>query len=156
MITVHDNERTLSFNGKRLAFSSSETPDSVRWIEFEIYRADSGAYIVSRVGVSLVYHMPTCELAEKYGLEEWDPEEQLTEDSYPCDICRPSASAPYVCPETTRYWARVCESAEGVVRTLYKTDQRGVRYITNVAARLLENAASADDGIARAYYDERV
>jgi hypothetical protein len=154
MITVHDGDRTLSFRGEKIAESSSETSDSVRWIEFEIYRVESGGYVIARTGVSLVYHMPTCELAEKYGLEEWDPEESLTEDSYPCEICRPDASLPYVCPETTRYWARACDSARGVVQTLYKKDGRGVRYITNVAARLLDDAASADDGIARAYYNQ--
>lgn len=156
MITVHDGDRTLSFNGELIATSSSETEDSVRWIEFELYKMDSGGYVIARTGVSLVYHMPTCELAEKYGLEEWDPMVFLTDDSYPCDICRPKAPLPYVSPETTRYWARACDSAQGVVQTLYKKDARGVRYITNVAARLLDDAANADDGIARAYYNQRI
>ena len=154
--TIHDGQRTLTFHGRKIAESSSETDQSVRWIEFDLYKVEGGGYVVSRVGVSLVYHTPTCELAEKYGLEEWDPEEGLDEDSYPCDICRPRGALPYVCPETTRYWARVCDSAEAVVQTLYKKDSRGIRYITNVAARLLEDAAGADDAIARAYYNQRL
>jgi len=58
MYEVKDGARTLQFDGLVLGKSSSWRKGSYRWIEFELYRTESGSYVLSRIGVSLIYHGP--------------------------------------------------------------------------------------------------
>ena len=60
MFEVKDGARTLQFSGKLLGESSSYRPNSNRWIEFRLYRTQSGSYVLSRIGVSLIYHGAAC------------------------------------------------------------------------------------------------
>ena len=55
-----------------------------------------------------------------------------------------------------RYWATVSESPTGVVDALYKYNESGVRYLTNVAEQLLDEASAVDSNIAQAYKVEDV
>ena len=70
MHEVKDGSRTLQFSGKLLAESSSWRQGSYRWIEFKLYKTDNGSYILSRVGVSLIFHGAACPLVKRYGLNE--------------------------------------------------------------------------------------
>jgi hypothetical protein len=56
-----------------------------------------------------------------------------------------------VFPENYRYWAHVSEDPKAVLDALYKYDNGGARYLTNVAQRLLEVAAPKDSGIDSVY-----
>jgi hypothetical protein len=56
-----------------------------------------------------------------------------------------------VFPEKHRYWAQVSEDPDAVLEALYKYDQSGARYLTNVAQRLLDTAAAADERIEAVY-----
>jgi hypothetical protein len=56
-----------------------------------------------------------------------------------------------VFPEKNRYWAQVSEEASAVLDALYKYDEGGARYLTNVAERVLEEAAKHDVKIADVY-----
>lgn len=150
MFEVKDGARTLQFNGKLLGKSSSKRHDSVRWIEFQLHKTDSGSYILSRVGVSLVFHGAACALVRRYGLTELDYSELLPK-AIPCEECQPSEEAELVFPEKYRYWAQVSEEAAAVLDALYKYDDGGARYLTNVAQRLLEEAAKNDSEIAESY-----
>lgn len=150
MISVKDGARTLQFNGRLLGKSSSWRRDSVRWIEFELYKTESGSYILSRVGVSNVFHGSACPLVKRYGLSETNYE-NLVEGAIPCEECRPDDSVELVFPEKHRYWAQVSEEAAAVLDALYKYDAGGARYLTNVAQRLLEEAAKIDSNIADIY-----
>lgn len=150
MFEVKDGNRTLQFNGKLLGKSSSRRGDSTRWIEFELYRTESGSYILSRIGVSILYHGAACFLVKKYDLEEVDYD-TLTGDAIPCEECYPTEEAELVFPEKNRYWAQVSEEPSAVLDALYKYDGGGARYLTNVAQRLLEEASRIDNEIARAY-----
>lgn len=150
MIEVKDGARTLQFNGKLLGKSSSWRRGSTRWIEFELYRTESGSYILSRVGVSLVYHGASCSLVKRYGLNEVSFEE-LSKEALPCEECSPTQEAELVFPEKNRHWAQVSEEPIAVLDALYKFDEGGARYLTNVAQRLLEDASKADDKIASIY-----
>jgi hypothetical protein len=150
---VKDGTRVLQFNGKLLAKSSSWRAGSTRWIEFELYRTENGSYILSRVGVSLIYHTAACPLVKRYGLREV-PSTDIVDDALPCDTCRPPddpADLPVAFPETNRYWAQVSEEPDAVLEALYKYDQGGARYLTKVAERLLEQAAPIDKGIQKIY-----
>jgi hypothetical protein len=150
MFEVKDGARTLQFNGRLLGKSTSWRKGSTRWIEFELYRTDSGSFILSRVGVSLVFHGAACPLVRRYGLQEVDYS-NLTIAAIPCEQCSPDESAELVFPEKYRYWAQVSEEATAVLDALYKYDDGGARYLTNVAQRLLEESSRLDDEISSVY-----
>jgi hypothetical protein len=150
MYTVKDGARSLQFNGKLLGQSTSKRNDSTRWIEFELYKTDSGSYILSRIGVSLVFHGAACPLVRRYGLQE-SPYSNINKKSVPCVECNPSEEAELVFPEKYRHWAQVSEEPGAVLDALYKYDDNGARYLTNVAQRLLEEASKNDGLIADIY-----
>lgn len=150
---VKDGARTLRFDGTKLAASTSWRRGSSRWIEFELYRTESGSYVLARVGVSTVYHASWCPLVTKYGLHESDITD-LDQDAFPCLECHPTQGEPIVYPEKDRYWTLVSEDPDAVLDALYKSDYNNSRYLTNVAHRLLEQASKADAGIDAAYRTE--
>ena len=155
MYEVKDGARTLQFTGEKLASSSSWRRGSTRWIEFELYRTESGSYILSRVGVSTVFHGAACSLVKRYGLIEASFDD-LGGNAIPCEECRPTSEADLVFPEKHRYWAQVSEEPEAVLEALYKYDQGGARYLTNVAQRLLEEASEKDENIESVYRIELI
>ena len=150
MFEVKDGARTLQFNGKLLGKSSSKRNDSTRWIEFELYKTDSGSYILSRIGVSLIFHGAACALVRRYGLTEIDFAE-LRENALPCEECEPSEEVELVFPEKYRYWAQVSSDPTSIVNALYKYDEAGVLYLTNVAQRLLDEVCKVDTAISDTY-----
>lgn len=155
MYEVKDGSRTLQFNGSLLGVSSSHRRGSTRWIEFELYRTESGSYILSRIGVSLVFHGAACPLVKRYGLQEL-PAGELHKDALPCEDCYPTEDAELVFPEKYRYWAQVSEDPNAVLDALYKYDDGGARYLTNVAQRLLEDASEKDQKIDQIYRIETI
>jgi hypothetical protein len=150
MIAVKDGNRTLYVDGELLADSTSYRRGSTRWIEFRLYKTVNGQYVLSRVGVSIVYHGAACELVTNYNLQETS-QENLELSSVPCEKCCPDDSINLIFPEKNRYWAQVSEQASAVLDALYKYDDGGARYLTNVAQRLLEDAAKKDKDIANVY-----
>jgi hypothetical protein len=150
MIEVRDGARTLQFDGSLLGESSSFKRGSTRWIEFKLYRTESGSYILSRVGVSLVFHGAACPLVKRYGLQEI-PASNISEQAIQCEECYPTQEAELVFPEKNRYWAQVSDEPTAVLDALYKYDDGGARYLTNVAQRLLEEASKSDEKIATIY-----
>jgi hypothetical protein len=150
MLEVRDGDRVLQFNGTLLAKSTSERRGAYRWIEFELYKTESGSYILSRIGVSLFFHGSVCPLVSKYRLNEV-PIHELSAKSIACPECQPDGSLDLVFPEKYRYWAQVSDQPEAVLDALYKYDDNGARYLTGVAQRLLKDAAKVDSGIADVY-----
>ena len=155
MHEVKDGSRTLQFNGRLLGESTSWRRGSTRWIEFKLYKTENGSYILSRIGVSTVFHSPTCSLVKRYGLKEGIVDD-LRDDAIPCEECNPSFDMPIIFPETDRNWAQVSEDPEPVLDALYKYDSGGARYLTNVAQRLLERAALNDEKIDSIYRIEMI
>lgn len=156
MIEVKDGTRILKFNGKLLGKSSSWRRGSNRWIEFELYKTDNGSYVLSRVGVSVIYHAGACHLVKRYGLQEQLSDEVSSADVVPCDECKPSLLAEVIFPEKNRYWAQVSDDPNAVLEALYKYDNGGARYLTHVAQRLLEQASETDKGIESVYRIEMI
>lgn len=150
MHSVKDGNRELQFNGTLLASSTSQRRGAYRWIEFELYKTESGSYVLSRVGVSVMYHGAACYVVKKYGLQE-KPVYELSEEATPCDTCKPDESLDLVFPEKNRYWAQVSDAPDAVLDALYKYDDNGARYLTSVAQRLLEEAAKVDVEVAEVY-----
>ena len=155
MFEVKDSARTLQFKGKLLSESSSWRRDSTRWIEFALYKTDNGSYVLSRVGVSIIYHGAACPLVKRYSLNEVYATE-LSDNAIPCLECNPSPSAVMIFPEKYRYWAQVSDDPNAVLEALYKYDDGGARYLTKVAERLLEDASEIDKGIESIYRVELI
>lgn len=155
MYEVKDGKRTLQFEGEKLAASSSFRFGSNRWIEFALYKTKQGTYVLSRVGVSNIFHTSTCVLVERYGLHETAPN-LLDAKAVPCEDCQPSRLEPLLYPEKYRYWTLVSEDPEAILGALYKTDDFGARYLTKVAQRLLEQAADDDPEIDQVYRVEYI
>jgi len=150
MISVKNGSRTLEFEGELLGSSSSYRAGSDRWIEFKIYKTAGDTYILSRVGVSLIYHVAACPLVVRYTLQE-ESVTDLDRRATPCPDCGPTLEAPMVFPEKYRHWAFVTDVAEAVVDSLHKDDNYGGRYLTKVAQRVLEEAAEKDAELDAAY-----
>lgn len=155
MYEVRNGNRTLRFEGRHLAHSSSKRPDAARWIEFDLYRTQAGSYVLSRVGVSHVFHSVVCPLVTRYGLHELDSD-LLSPDAVPCVECDPDDLDPIVFPETYRYWTLVSEEPDAILDALYKEDANGARYLTRVAERLLVKAAAQDESIDLIYRFEYI
>ena len=155
MHEVKDGSRTLQFEGRLLGDSSSWRRGSTRWIEFKLYKTESGSYVLSRVGASLVYHGAACPLVKRYSLIE-SSTNKLSEDAIPCEECNPNLELPVIFPEKYRNWAQVSEEPEAVLEALYKYDNGGARYLTNVAQRLLEQAAFNDSAVESVYRVEMI
>lgn len=143
MYEVRNGNRMLRFEGRHLASSSSKRPGATRWIEFDLYKTEGGKYVLSRVGVSYIFHSSVCPLVARYGLHEAHSED-LSTFATPCQECKPDSLDPVVFPETFRYWTLVADEPEAVLEALYKPDDYGARYLTRVAERLLQNAAAQD------------
>jgi hypothetical protein len=105
---------------------------------------------LSRIGASLVFHGASCPLVTRYGLSEIDYN-NLAEKAIPCLECDPDESTTLVFPEKDRFWAQVSDSPAAVLDALYKYDDGGARYLTNVAQRLLDTASKIDNGIFSVY-----
>lgn len=155
MYELRNGSRLLRFEGRHLAHSSSRRPESPRWIEFDLYKTDAGSYVLSRVGVSYVYHSVVCPLVQRYGLHEADITE-LDPDAVPCIECSPDSEDPAVFPETFRHWTLVSDEPEAILDALYKEDPNGARYLTRVAERLLQGAAAQDAEIDLIYRFEYI
>lgn len=157
MIKVRDGSRILQFDGQLLAHSTSWREGSDRWVEFNLYRTESGTYILARVGQSLLYHMPQCKVVGRNALHD-QPRSELDSGAKPCEMCRPDQQPtfPIVCPERPRYHAQVCDGAESVLDSLHRYDAAGSRYLTLVAARLLDDASEKDQYISDSYRIETI
>jgi hypothetical protein len=151
---VRDGARTLEFEGTLLAHSSSWRAGAQRWVEFFLYKTASGTYVLSRVGLSLLFHRTDCAIVRRNKLKLAEAA-GLDEGSAPCEICSPERTGT-ICPERPRYWAQVYEEAQGVIEGCWKYDEHGAHYYTMVARRLLEEASKTDSDIESAYLIEYV
>lgn len=140
----------LQFQGQLLGSSSSKRYDSARWIEFAIYKTEKGTYVLTRVGVSNIFHSLTCPLVKRYGLHEL-PSDSVSPNAVPCEECHPSTAEPFLFPETYRYWTMTSDEPEAILEALYKKDDFGARYLTKVAERVLQEAAENDPELDSAY-----
>lgn len=149
MIQVKDGQRVLQFEGSEIGFSTSNRAGATRWIEFTLYKTrEDHQYILSRIGFSKFYHLPSCDIAERSRLDE-SMRDEVVEEDQPCTVCNPHLSDfPFVSFEREKHWARVYPTPEGVIEGLMKKDMNsGNRYMTAVARRLLEDAGQEDDEI---------
>jgi hypothetical protein len=157
MIQVQDGSRILQFEGDLIGQSSSYRRGNHRWVEFYLYKTrEEGRYVLSRIGISTLYHHPDCEIAQRNKLKD-SPFSELSDAAVPCSECRPDlVNFPIVAAEKNRNWAQVCDTPQAVLEALTKYDAAGSWYLTYVAQRLLEDASEKDDEIASTYRVETI
>lgn len=149
---VRDGERILKFTGTLLGESTSRNRNQARWIEFRLFRTRAGAYVLSRIGGSVVYHRHGCSLVKQYNLKPGT----VTDAGVPCEQCQPNGADDPWYPERIRYWAQIMEQPAAVREALMKYDQDGTRYLTQVAQRLLAEAGAEDPEVQKVYLTEHV
>jgi len=152
---IRDGSRILQFEGTLISHSTSWRRGSSRWVEFSLYRTASGSYVLSRTGLSLLFHDPSCEVVDRNSLKV-SPSAALERDAQPCVECTPNRQQPEICAETPRCWAHVSETPEGVIEALQRHDDYGSRYLTRVAQRLLEQAGTVDLALDAVYRVEHI
>lgn len=148
---LKDSGQTLSFTGQVLAMASSKDNEP-RWSDYTLYKTIGGNYIVERTGRSIAFHQHSCYIVDRNKLSAVDPE-FIPLSFVPCEKCKPSRIDPEgLFPERDRTKLLRCENAEGAVRSLEMKDRvSGNLYLTNVAKRLLDEAATHDPELYRAY-----
>lgn len=145
----NDAGPTYSFSGKLLGHATTERENSLRWTEIDIYRTDGGNYIVSRLGVSLVYHTNESECTSM-GVPLKGA--RLRNDAEPCERCEPAVPEDagfdpeeMFIAEKTMTSADVVESATQVADALSTWDRnKQMRRLSSVASEALHRAASTD------------
>lgn len=153
---VRDGSRIVQFEGTLIGHATSWRRGSSRWVEFSLYKTLAGSYVLSRTGLSLLYHALDCEIGERNSLES-SPSAALERDAVPCIDCQPDPHDQEICAETPRYWCHVSETGpEGVIEALQRHDTHGSRYLTRVAQRLLESAGKVDPALDAVYRVEEI
>lgn len=150
--TIRDKSRVISVIGTRLSSASSYEPGKSRWITFDLYKSESGVYVLHRVGRSKVFHTSDCDNTIKNDLSPV-PVGELDVGGIPCRLCQPDRQSRYIFPETDRHFSTTCGHAQGVLEFLSRYDRRtGSSYYTDVSLDLIEDAAEVDEDINFAYY----
>lgn len=146
--SIRDRVRTYKVYGTILAESSSQEYDKARWVEFKLFKTQKNQYVLSRIGVSVLYHAGHCRIVSRNKLSAVDG--NILESFYiPCSKCQPTIfDEDGVYPETNRYFALVSETARGILAALMQKDDNGIMYLTDVAQDLLQEAAEKDQEIA--------
>lgn len=150
--------KPVRFTGDLLAEESTETPNSIRWLELELYKITegpkAGQYLLHRVGQSVVFHKPhTCGYGVPTG---WD---KVPDDAEPCPTCQPiepflhgihgkGAAPEYeVWMESPRHKVIVCPTVADLERALLMRRKDGTQFLSTPAANLLGKAEANDSGI---------
>jgi hypothetical protein len=150
VFTIPGQGRPVRFTGTLLAEESTETQNSLRWLELSLYRVDegdkAGQYLLHRVGQSIVFHRPD---ACGYGVPtEWS---KVPADAEPCATCQPiepfleGPDAKYqVWLESPRHKVIVCSSASDLERALMMKRKDGSQFLSTPASNLLLKAREKD------------
>lgn len=155
---VRDESRVVRFTGQELASISTSRPGAPRWTEMVLYHTDSGRYVLSKIGRSMVVHMPGCS-AVIQRLNRFVDEYPAAEPHVIGVDFHACVPEPYnlddLLIEKTRYWALVAEDPTAVVEALH-TNNDGIRQLPRMSASLLEQASGVDPDIAQVFRTERV
>jgi hypothetical protein len=148
---VNDQYGILEFEGELIGEASTESDRSPRWTEIQIYRTTGGNYVVSRVGVSLVYHNMDATCASGLPRLARDLVENDQRQLEPCDDCQPAdlealPPATRVRVETDRHSAEAVP-ADKLVQALTLKRANGSTYVSNVAQTALSMALENDPSL---------
>jgi hypothetical protein len=154
---VRDGARLIAFEGRHLGKVSSRRPDSPRWTELQLFRTSGGSYVLEKLGMSIMLHVPGCPriLGEIPRFQDAYPGED-PDVGFEYDEC---VGAEYdftrLLVEEPRYWATIATDPHEIVAALYRK-RDGSRHLPRISIELLENVAAIDEAINAAYRVERI
>jgi hypothetical protein len=157
----HDGRtRKLVFDGELVGEVSSRRQAGPRWTELRLYKTNAGAYVLEKVGMSVVVHGPGC--------PEIKGDLPRFQAAYPggdpadgswwiCEVCGSSAvrDITRLLVETNRHWAVIAEDPAQIVDALYRR-KLGARSMPRMSIDLLDQAGRIDPVIAEAFRSEFV
>lgn len=144
---VKDRFDVIEFEGELIGHASTrKNEDQGRWTEIEIYRTDSGKYVVHRMGCSALFHRVGQPCTSSRG--EKVRGEDISDESIGCPDCDPDEDF----DEDAEYVHEVTESSADVVteaRDLRKAlvivnKQTGREFLSSVAYAALQEAVRYD------------
>jgi hypothetical protein len=152
---VRDDGRVITFEGVKLAETSSKRPNVTRWTDMALYKTDTGKYVFTKVGRTVVLHDPACpDIVRKLNLFMDEYPDRDPEDGFDLHSCiGETYYMDEILVEQTRFWAFIAESAEAVVDALHK-NEGGMRFLPRMSINLLEAAIPKDVDLAAAYTRE--
>lgn len=140
--TVRDGEKVLRFEAEVLATATSKRVGAPRWSELVVYRLPSKAYVISKVGRSLIAHTPDC--ARVYpDMPTWlEAGEEAQVHRVPCLECFPvvgNEMDPQTVLEATRYTVLRARDPEQLYQALLNRTRRPSEIVLEVLRQVQTN-----------------
>ena len=159
-VRVQDGTRFLEFDGSLIGSATSDDGRAQRWTEVNIYVTDTGKFVASKIGRSVVYHTDN-KRCGRHGERSAAGKLDIINEMIPCKHCNPPSDIllepdTIIRLEKTRYSAHVAESAQGLVEALHRRDGNDLVYLPRVCRRALEEAARRNDDIRSAWSVQRI
>ena len=152
--------RTIRFLGQLLGEVSSRRANAPRWTELRLYKTEAGAYVLEKVGASVVVHAPECPdiLNTLPRFQEVHPGSDPSDGNWWfCERCGDLAvrDITRLLVESNRYWAIISEDPAQIVDSLYRRKD-GARSMPRMSLDLLDEAGRADPAILNSFREEFV
>lgn len=143
---VRDTTKTIEFTGEHIAHVTTESPQSMRWSVFDLYRLDDGSdrYVLAITGRSVLYHVHDgdCNTGVPTRFDK------LPDDAEPCPRCSPFdrvVDTSFVVDlEEDYYNVAVCHGRADVELKLKTRRDGTIGNLSRPAVRLLQLAALRD------------
>lgn len=143
---VRDGQRLITFEGVLLGEVTSRRPGVARWTEMYAYRTDGGAYVLEKVGLSTVCHMPGC-VEMKPGLPRFQTEHPGEDPDHGFVFHEDCVPEEYdftrLLVEQTRYWAKITKDPAEILAALERR-RDGVVTLPRIGSELLALVSAAD------------
>jgi len=162
--TIHKvrdgSTRVIEFDGRLLGEVSSRRAGAPRWTELRLFRTNAGAYVLEKVGASVVVHAPGCPemLGSLPRFQEIHPGADPSDGSFWfCERCgdRAVTNITTLLVEANRYWAIIAEDPAQIVDSLYRR-KNGARSMPRMSLDLLDEAGRNDPAILESFRAEFV
>ncbi len=152
--------RVLQFGGQLLAEVSSRRTGAPRWTELRLYKTEAGAYVMEKIGASVVVHAPSCPDIKPPlpRFQEMHPGDDPADGNWWfCERCGDVAvrDITTLLIEANRYWALISEDPAQIVDSLYRRKD-GARSMPRMSLDLLDEASRNDPAILESFKSEFV
>lgn len=152
--------RVIEFDGRLLGEVSSRRAGAPRWTELRLFRTAAGAYVLEKIGASVVVHAPGCPemLGDLPRFQEIHPGADPSDGSFWfCERCgdRAVRDITSLLIEANRYWAIIADDPAQIVDSLYRR-KNGARSMPRMSLDLLDEAGRNDPAILESFQQEFV
>lgn len=148
----HDGRtRKLVFDGDLIGEVSSRRQKGPRWTELRLFKTVAHAYVLEKVGMSVVVHAPGCPeiKGDLPRFQSVHPGADPADGTWwICEVCGKTAvrDITSLLVETNRHWAIIAEDPAMIVDALYRR-KLGARSMPRMSIDLLDQAGQVDPAI---------